>query len=217
MDSDTVRNPDGASAEAYWRRRTIALGGVVATLGLIVWACSAGDEQTAERRPAENAAAQRPDLTIMPTVTVTVTTEATATVRPTESRSGNACEPRDVVVSFAATKDTYVGTDRPRFRLTAVNTGRRACTFEAGPRELEVQITSGADRLWTSAKCARGSGSATRLLLRRGVPHVATIVWDRRRASGDCTGSRPAARPGTYLAAVKADGIKVKKQVFRLR
>jgi hypothetical protein len=214
VDSDTVRNSAGAPAELYWRRRTIALCGVVSTLGLIVWACSAGDEQTAER-PVQNAA-QSPFLTIMPTVTVTVTAEATTTVRPAQRKSGNACAPRDVVVSFAVTKDTYVGTDRPRFRLTAVNTGQRACTFEAGPRELDVQITSGSDRVWTSAKCARGSGSSNRLL-RRGVPHVETIVWDRRRASGNCTGSRPAARPGTYVAALKADGVKVKKQVFRLR
>jgi hypothetical protein len=215
MDSDTVRNPDGPAAEAYWRRRTIALGAVVAVLGLVAWACSAGEEQTAGR-PAQNAAAQSPSLTVMPTVTVTVTTEATTAVRPSERSSGNACERRDVVIGLAATKDTYAGTDRPRFRLTAVNTGQRACRFAVGPKELEIQITSGSDRLWTSARCARRSGSSVRLL-RRGVPYVQTIVWDRKRASGDCTRSRPAARPGTYVAAIKSDKIKAEKQVFRLR
>ncbi|HEY7487880.1 MAG TPA: hypothetical protein VH912_25740 [Streptosporangiaceae bacterium] len=32
-----------------------------------------------------------------------------------------------------------------------------------------------------------------------------------------CSGHRSAARPGTYVAAVKVGKIKVNKQVFRLR
>jgi hypothetical protein len=218
MDTDTVRNPENDPTEEYWRRRAIAMGGVVALVALIAWACSAGDEETTDRQPVENAAAvSSPGMstlpTIMPTVTVTVTAETTVVPK----QPGDACEPRDVVLNFTATKDVYAGTDRPRFKLTAVNIGRRACTLGVGPKELEVRITSGPDRIWTSAQCVRGSGSSIQML-RRGVPYVGTIVWDRTRSSSGCTGfSRATARPGTYVATVMTDNIRAKKQVFQLR
>jgi hypothetical protein len=208
------------STEAYWRRRAIALGGVLTLAGLVAWACAGGGEQPAERRSVHNAAAlsspgAQPPPTVVPTATVTVTTKTT--VRPiAPKKAGDACEPRDIVVGLTATKTTYTGKDLPRFRLTAVNTGQRACTFGLGPKELEVRISSGTDRLWTTAQCARGSGSSIQLL-RRGVPYLTTVVWDRKRSSRGCPSRRPAARPGVYVATVRADKIKVRKQVFRLR
>jgi hypothetical protein len=208
------------STEAYWRRRAIALGGVLSLAGLVAWACAGGSEQPAERRSVHNAAAlSSPGAntlpTVVPTATVTVTTKTT--VRPiVPKKAGDACEPSDIVVGFTATKTTYTGKDLPRFRLTAVNTGGRACTFGVGPKELEIKISSGRDRIWTTAQCAPGSGSSIQLL-RRGVPHITAVVWDRKRSSAGCPSSRPAARPGTYIATVKAAKIKVRKQVFRLR
>jgi hypothetical protein len=208
------------STEAYWRRRAIALGGVLSLVGLVAWACAGGDERTAERQSVRNAAAlgspgAHPLPTVLPTATVTVTTRTT--VRPVApKRAGDACEPRDMVVGLIATKSGYAGKDRPRFRLTVVNTGRRPCTFGVGPKQLEVRISSGADRLWSTAKCVSGSGSSIQLL-RRGVPYMTTIVWDRKRSSSDCSARRPAARPGMYVAAVRAGKIKVKRQIFRLR
>lgn len=208
------------STEAYWRRRAIALGGMVTLVGLVAWACAGGGDGPAERQSVRNAAAlSSPSAhslpAVVPTATVTVTTKTT--VRPiVPKKAGDACEPRDVVVGFTATKTTYVGKDLPRFRLTVVNTGRRACTLGVGPKELEIKISSGTDRVWTTARCGSGSGSSIRLL-RRGVPYLATVVWDRKRSSATCPSRRPAARPGVYVAAVQADKIKAKKQVFRLR
>jgi hypothetical protein len=208
------------STEAYWRRRAIALGGVLSLVGLVAWACAGGEEQPAERRSAQNAAAlSSPGAHALPAVvpTATVTVTSKTTVRPiVPKKAGDACEPRDIVVGLTATKTTYVGRDLPRFRLTAVNTGRRACTFGVGPKDLEVVISSGADRLWTTARCAHGSGSSIQML-RRGVPYITAVMWDRKRSSGGCPSRRPAARPGVYVATVKAGKIKVRKQVFRLR
>jgi hypothetical protein len=219
MESDTSRDQGSDSTEAYWRRRAIALAGALSLVGLVAWACAGGEERTAGR-PVRNAASlSTPGAqtlpTLMPTATVTVT--ARTTVRPVAPRkASDGCAPHDMVVRLAATKSTYVGKDRPRFRLTAVNTGRRACRFGVGPKELEVRISSGGDRLWTTARCVRGSGSPTRLL-RRGVPYIAVLEWDRRRVSRGCPSRRPAARPGVYVAIVKAGKIKVRKQIFRLR
>jgi hypothetical protein len=208
------------STEAYWRRRAIALGGVLSLAGLVAWACAGGGEQPAERRSVHNAAAlSSPGAhtlpAVVPTATVTVTTKTT--VRPiAPKKAGDACEPGDIVVGFTATKTRYAGKDLPRFRLTAVNTGRRACTFGVGNKELEVRISSGTDRVWTSAQCAHGSGSSIQML-RRGVPYITAVAWDRKRSSAGCPSRRPAARPGVYVATVTAGKIRVRKQVFRLR
>jgi hypothetical protein len=219
MDQDTVRNHGGDSIEAYWRRRAIALVGALTLVALVAWAC-AGSDGEKQQRPVQNAAALGSPTaasvpTTMPTATVTVT--ARPTVTPTApKKAGDACEQRDVVVDFAASNNTFAGKDRPRFQVTAVNTGRRPCTFGVGPKELEVRITSGSDRIWSSAQCAHGSGSSIQML-RRGIPYVGNIVWDRRRSSGDCSGKRAAARPGMYVAMVKTGKAKVGKHVFRLR
>jgi hypothetical protein len=146
-----------------------------------------------------------------------VTVTAKVTVRPsTARRSGDACAPDDVVVNLASKADHYEGKAQPQFLVSVVNTGRRACTFGVGPRDLEVRITSGPDRVWSSADCARADGTSIQLL-RRGIPYAATITWDRRRSSDGCDGVRSPARPGTYVVGVKADDLKPQRQVFRLR
>lgn len=221
MDSDAERNPDEL---AYWRRRVVALGCVLGTVALIAWACTSGGGQVPQQiRNAGALISPTPTVSgsgalpsAIPTVTVTATTKVTVT--PTvPKRDGDACESKDLVVAFSATKEDYPGREWPQFRLSVVNLGEKSCTFDVGPKLLQLRITSGTDRVWSSAHCAQGSGSSIQML-RRGIPYLATLSWDRKRSTDGCKGGRATAGAGTYVAALKADGIKQpKKQVFRLR
>lgn len=238
MESETQSDDE---VDAYWRRRVVALGAVVASVGLVVWACSGSDgnsARTSRTTTVRNAAAVAKPLAsataqasaqpggaqtgeaqtggAQPTVTVTATAQVTAHPTP-QRRPGDACDARDVVVNFAPTKSNYGKGERPQFRLSVVNTGRRACTFGVGPRELQVQIASGPDRIWSSAQCFSGSGSSIQLL-QRGIPYGGTLEWDRHRSApaNDCSAHREEARPGTYTALAKGGGLKTKRQVFRL-
>jgi hypothetical protein len=194
-------------------------------VGLVAWACSGGDGAgdaagKDQGGPLRNAAgvstpSATPTTFAMPTITVTATATAKVTVRPAQ-RDGDACVPADVVATLTPTAQAYPGKTQPQFRLSVVNTGDRACTLGLGPKEFEIRVMSGSDRVWSSADCVRGSGSAIRLL-RRGVPYLTAITWDRRRSSDGCTGSREVARPGTYVVGVRAGKVKVARQVFRLR
>lgn len=180
-----------------------ALAGVLGAVGLLAWTCQGGAGQGEPGRDA--GAAERtsaPPPSAMPTVTVTTTT----TPAP-EQADGGPCDRSDLVVNMSAVKDVYAGSERPEFRVTVVSTGEGSCAFDAG--SLDVRITSGADRVWSSTKCRKGD--APKATLRRGIPYVDDVVWDRRR---DCKGA-VRARPGTYVATLK--GAKVKKQVFSLR
>jgi hypothetical protein len=220
MDSGTPRYDDDAADPdgAYWRRRAIALGAVVATTGLMAWACSGGEP--AERKPVTKAAAVTAlaptpvapspgaEPSPVPTVTVTVT-------RQTPRRSGDACLPTDVVVDLAPVKPRFTAAETPQFRLSVVNTGKLDCTFDVGSKQLVAKIKSGGDKVWASANCATGSGSSLQML-RRGIPYTSVFGWDRRRSRAACAAPRPQAPPGFYLLQAEGAGIRTKKVPFQL-
>jgi hypothetical protein len=225
MDPDTEGSGE---LEAYWRRRAIALVGVLASVGLLAWACSGSDDK--KSHPVRNAAmvgspspggtaartASGSPGAVVPTVTVTAT--AKVTVVPTVPRkAGDACEPADVVVNLVKTKDEFTGKEHPQFRLSVVNTGQQACTLDVGPKQLQILIGSGPYQVWSSARCLADSGSSIQMLP-RGIPYVAGVEWDRTRSvSGACSGHRDRVAPGTYVAIAKEGKIKSRRQVFRLR
>lgn len=223
MKPDTLRDQDEDFADAYWRRRAYVLTGVLLTAGLLMWACSGDEKDTRQVRAAGAASTPTPSATpsgalfpaALPTVTVTATARVTVTPAAPR-RPGDACDPKSVVVALEGVKTVYAGTEVPAFRLTAVNTGAVPCTYDVGAGRLEVRITSGSDRIWSSADCVSGTGSSIQML-RRGIPYVGTVVWDRRRSAPKCAGTRSAARKGTYVATVRAAGTKIRRQVFHLR
>jgi hypothetical protein len=204
MGAHTERNRNGSGLDAYWRRRAVALAGVLGAVGLLAWACTGGTGEGEPVRPA--GAVGRPGPPSPPSAMPTVTVTTTTTPRQ-EPADGGPCVDKDLVVNMSADDDTYTGSLRPEFRITVVNTGKGDCTFDTG--SLDVRITSGADRIWSSAKCRKGD--AAKETLRRGIPHVDNVTWNRERG---CDGGTPA-RPGTYVASLK--GKKVKKQIFSLR
>ncbi|TDB90424.1 hypothetical protein [Actinomadura sp. 7K534] len=194
----------GRSVDQYWRRRALALAGVVGSVGLLAWACTGdGNEPPVHDANAVESTSPPPPPTAMPTVTVTVT----ASPEPKPVKDGGPCTDGDLVYTMSAPQDTFAGSERPQFRVTVVNTGKGSCTFDTG--SLNVRITSGSDDIWSSTECRRGDSS--KKTLRRGIPHVETVTWNRERG---CDGGDPA-RPGTYVADLK--GKKAKKQVFHLR
>ncbi|MFC5184255.1 hypothetical protein [Actinomadura harenae] len=229
MDADTERDPEEEwGIDQYWRRRAMALAGVLGVVGLTAWACGAfgGAGGDAKKAPTQSVAgvgsavpspSATPGVPVpAPTVTVTRTPKGGASPKAVAHKDGDACEARDVVVNFASDGDTFARDERPSFRLTVVNTGQNACRYDVGTSSLDVRITSGADKVWAASVCDGGSGSSVRTL-RRGIPYVTTLTWDRKRSGADCSGKRDKARPGTYVAALKADHVKPQKQVFHLR
>ena len=175
---------------------------MLAAVGLLAWTCTGDSDEPVQNAGAAESASPPPPPTVMPTVTVTTT----ATPEPDEGDDGGPCEEKDLVFGMSTGK-SYSGSSRPEFRITVVNTGSGSCEF--GTESLDVRITSGSDRIWSSAECRDGESPEKNL--KRGVPYVETVTWDRARG---CDGDNPA-RPGTYVADLK--GKKAKKQIFRLR
>ncbi|WP_344927268.1 hypothetical protein [Streptosporangium carneum] len=229
MDPDTFRSDIGV--DVYWRRRMAALVGVLVVVAVVAWACSAsgpdgesGTDASAGRSPTPD-----PILALLPAVTITPSptpSAPTASPAPTASakpktlarakRPGDACDPSDLVLDMQGQGEVYAGDSRPRFILTLVNTGKVMCTADVGSRALEVRITSGTDRVWSSADCVSGETEDIRKL-DRGIPYVRQFEWDRRRSGSDCASDRATAGDGTYVAVVHASSLRSHKTVFHLR
>ncbi|MEV7008330.1 hypothetical protein [Streptosporangium sp. NPDC051022] len=228
MDPDTFRSDIGV--DVYWRRRMAALVGVLVVVAIVAWACSAsGPDGEPKANPlAGESPTPDPILALLPAVTITPTPTPTSSVSatPTASakpkppvktrRPGETCDPSDLVLHMQGQGEIYTGRDRPRFILTLVNTSKVMCTADVGSRALEVLITSGTDRVWSSADCVSGETEDVHRL-DRGIPYVRQIEWDRRRSGGDCEAERAAARTGTYVATVSGLHLKSRKTVFHLR
>ena len=84
-------------------------------------------------------------------------------------------------------------------------------------RALEMRITSGSDRVWSSADCVGGDGATKLHRLERGVPFVRSISWNRHRSGKDCSAAHPEAKAGTYVATAVAGSLTSEKTVFHLR
>lgn len=139
---------------------------------------------------------------------------ASPTKSPAKLGPGDPCDPSDVVLTAHLGGETYHAGHEPSFSYTLVNTGGRTCTYDVGPHGLELRITSGSDRIWSSGDCAKGAEDKR---LKRGVPYTRTITWNRTRSKPDCDHTNQKARPGTYVVKLRGDHVKTRSHVFYLR
>jgi hypothetical protein len=227
MDPDTFRGDVGVpDPDVYWRRRISVLTALLVVVAMVVWACTrTSDEPTgAADGPAPSAAAQGRDAGgsgasggsgEVTNARPAAETMASPTPRPAR-RPGGQCEEKDLVVHLEGLQEVYGAKVRPRFLVMLVNTGADDCVTDVGPRGLEMRITSGPDRVWSSADCVSGDSRQLRRL-ERGVPFIRTVNWDRRRSGRDCSASHLEARSGTYVATAVTGSLRSPKTVFHLR
>ncbi|GII39156.1 hypothetical protein Pph01_41590 [Planotetraspora phitsanulokensis] len=167
----------------------------------------------ASKSPGPSSAALLPGSRL-PSASATPSSRASAGSRT--RGAGDPCDAKDLVVALQAGQDYYNRGVTPNFLLTIVSTARVACTVDVGPRALEMRVTSGSDRVWSTADCVSGPGVDTQTL-QRGVPYVRTIQWDRRLSGSDCSSRRSSAAAGTYVASAYAGPLRSPKVVFHLR
>ena len=184
-------------------------------------------------------ASSRPVVASSPTAAATVTVTATPSRRPhsgltatprasaspgasgsagaaAQGRRGGRCPAADVVPSLFVSQQVYQRSIEPQFSVYLVNIGHATCTFDVGARSLRLLIRSGQVRVWGSADCAhRAPPDVVRL--RRGVPFVTYLWWNRRRSTEGCGPAGPKAAPGTYTASVSSGAVHSHAEVFVLR
>jgi hypothetical protein len=139
-----------------------------------------------------------------------------ATVAPTPvlpAPTGR-CSDDDVLVTPSVTGAQATRTVVIRLTLRTLVT--TACTWRASPSSLQLKITSGADRIWSTIDCPHAI-PVRDVVVRRDSDAVMDLAWNSRRSDDTCSGHTQWAMPGYYHVAVAALGGEPQDLQFALR
>lgn len=114
--------------------------------------------------------------------------------------------------SLASDAGAYALGQTAVFTLTLTNVGEAPCTIDAGRTAAQLVVTSGADRIWSSADCEPGDPRL--LLLDSGSSDVSTIEWATNRSAPECPADLPPIGAGTYQATVTTSTTATEPLVF---
>lgn len=222
--------PGRPSAAVYRRRRIVA--GVVALLvviGLITGITAVakmlgGDEAAASdsaeatipgpntttpgAEPAATAPAAKPSAS--------ASAEPNASPKPGETGTAAALCPTEAV-QVSATTDalSYSTGANPVLTMTITNNGAEPCDVNVGTSQMEFIITSGSDRIFSSADCQQASEDLLKTVKPKSV-ETAKFSWERQRSAPGCAEVPSNPNPGTYMFSARLGGVISESTVFDL-
>lgn len=136
-----------------------------------------------------------------------------ADLTPPPSASPVTCQ------SLSAQVTTDAATYRPGASATLTvrigNGGPTPCRLQVDAGTVEVVVTSGTDRIWSSGDCPAGR-IAFDVVLAPGQSTARTVRWPGTRSAPGCPVGQPVAQPGTYRAAARVGELQSPEAVFRV-
>lgn len=200
-----LRNPVGDQPpEVYWKRRLIAGVAAAAILVFLVWiitsALSGGSEDPS------------------PGSSVEASVDASGSAAQTgDASASRACGASDVVITTTANPTAVAAGALPVFDATVTHNGQSACKLDTDADGTELLITSGEDRIYSSADCPDDETIASKqLILAPGASEDLSVTWSRQRSVPECTAVRAEPGPGTYKASLAIQGIQSEVATFTL-
>lgn len=204
-------------AAIYWRRRAAVLLAVLLVAALVaVPLGNAGDDgpagdATGDRTADPSAGANE---TSAEATSDAAAADPTAPAGPDPSTVAPCPDDALEVTASSDAADHPVGA-RVRLTLTVRNTGAAACRRALGQGAVELIVTSGEDRIWSSDDCAPG-GPQDEVVLEPGATRTARATWPTTRSAPGCPPDQPAAQPGTYQVSARVGELRVPGMVLRL-
>lgn len=193
----TLRHPVGPQPPSvYWRRRLLVGLGALAVIVVIVLIIV---------RPGSGETAGTPGETPAPTDTETPGVPDPGSSDPAVGDVA-ACDPAVVRLTAVTDASSYGNSDDPMISMEIENAGAAPCSFDVGTGAQEYVITSGNDRIWSSADCQEEPTETIRVLVPDETLATTPFAWDRTRSSdSSCSGSRPEVIAGgaSYHLSVK--------------
>jgi hypothetical protein len=209
-------------SSVYWQRRAAVLVAALLLLVLPLWSLGGDDEpDTLGQEPPLGSAA--PSSAASPAASDPASAqpsaapapEATPSPPPTPMPPLASCAPDVLEIGARAEQDSYRLGATPRLSLEVVNTGPAPCTRDLGQPAVELVVSSGPDRIWSSDDCAPG-GAARVVTLQPGQAVVQWVTWNGRRSRPGCPESTEQAQPGTYRVSARVGELRREGDVFRL-
>lgn len=215
--------------EVYWRRRAVAVVGLVVALVLLLWIGSAvaggspspvvaAAPATTTAAPTTSAASSTPPAPAPGTstsTTVPAPASASTTPAPTSAAPAStppaapvACPDTSVALTAQVAEPSYPVGQEPVFRLLVSNPSTTPCTraLDAGLQQVLVYSADGSTRLWSSNDCFPGTGTETKTL-NPGEQTAYSIRWSGTTSAPGCTAPRTPVPAGSYTVVVALGGI----------
>jgi hypothetical protein len=204
----SLLHPVGAQPGwVYWARRAglvVALVAVI-VIGFLLFrppepaniaAVPAGGATTASEPAASTpAATETPSVSASPTPTGPL-----------------ACDQTSTGLSLAGYQKVKQDA-KQSFKVGLKNTGAQPCVLDLTAVNFSLSVTSGTDRIWSTADCAKWV-PAKKQTLKTQQSYEFSIGWGVIRSAAGCKEAKGLLNPGTYVAqAVFADTVK-SRQVF---
>lgn len=212
MDPDAVLHPRGPhSPGVYWRRRLL----VLLIIGVLVYAASHACGGSAPNRPTA-ASGPTPAASRSPAASpsVTVSPAASPSASPSPAVLPD-CPDAALKVTSQTDAHSYPPGTSPKLTLVVQNTSQSRCRRDLGSAQLELVVTSGTDRIWSSNDCAPG-GSPEIVELTPGEKQTYAVTWDRERSAPGCPQGAGKAQPGTYKLQPRVGQIEGAPTIFVL-
>ncbi len=200
----------------YWRRRVLVLTVGIGLLTALGWGVNgllaprpspAQAALTGRSAPAGHARAHRhrhrQDPAPSPSPRPTPVRSPHQSLAPVPAAGKvPACAPGGVTLSLSSPQYWYQTGATPQFTVRARAHGQ-PCRFNMASTFVSVVVTAAGRRIWSSADCAKGSGSSM-TVLSGSRPAVLRVAWDRRTSAAGCTGASRLVGPGEYQVTAVA-------------
>lgn len=206
--------PARPSRAVYRRRRlvvTLLALLVVAGLvwaGIVVVAALAGDKDATASEPFETA----PTSAAQPSASEAA---QEAEAEPSPKAEDGMCPPAAVTVAASTDAEAYPAGANPNLTLTVTNTGAEPCRINVGTTQMEFVVTSGSDRIFSSADCQDGAQDLVKEF-EPGAEERANFTWERLRSAPGCTAVSSNPNPGWYVFTARLGETTSEKAVFQL-
>ncbi|MGY2744257.1 hypothetical protein [Arthrobacter sp. UYCu723] len=143
---------------------------------------------------------------------------ATPTASPSATPSqGNGCQQNLVTVTAATDKPAYEDGEEPLLSLKVTNGNKVPCEVNMGTSQMEYQITSGSDRIFSSQDCQADSTELMKTIA-PGQSETANFPWPRNRSVQGCDpiAAKPGAGGAYYVFTARLANKTSPKAVFQL-
>lgn len=125
------------------------------------------------------------------------------------------CPPAAVKVEATTDAAAYPAGANPLLTLAVTNTGAEPCKINVGTTQMEFVVTSGSDRIFSSADCQDGAEDLLKEF-EPGATEKANFTWERLRSAPGCAPVASNPNPGWYVFTARLGETTSEKAVFQL-
>lgn len=193
----SLLHPTGSEPpQVYWQRRLVVVALAVVVLAGVVWLAWPKGAPTAQ--PAPTPSASVPSAATTPLVSPSPAVASGSPSGSTTPTGPQTCQPVNLRLGLAGFQKLKQATAQP-FKLSITNNSAIPCVLEVNAKNYALTVTSGKDRIWSTADCAAWV-PAKNLTLAPQQAYVFDLTWSGARSKATCVTTKNTVGAGTYVA-----------------